>query len=166
MRHAVIVLGSFLEVSPLLLSDEHDFLVVDLGESGENGSVVAIGVVAVQFDELVEDQFEVIKRLRTMAVASQLNDISGIEMIENLTSEPGNLQPHIADRLFDVWRRIGLRFKLGELLFEFDDRLFKRQRDTVRGVRSIAFRRQVFVSRRMLVIVAGVIRVVRRHGGL
>ena len=56
-----------LSVVPLLMADEHDAEVAQAGEAGADGAVVAEGPVAVQLDELVEDQVDVVERLRPFA---------------------------------------------------------------------------------------------------
>ena len=63
------------EVAALLLAEEHHLAVVELGEAGEDGTVIAVGAVAVQLNELVEDEFEVVERLRPRFVAGDLHGV-------------------------------------------------------------------------------------------
>ena len=46
------------QVLPLLVADEHHLVVVEVGEAGDDRLVVAEGAVAVQLDELLEDQLD------------------------------------------------------------------------------------------------------------
>ena len=66
MGAAVEALAAFLERVALLMADEHDAIIAEPGEAGADGPVVAEGPVAVQLDELVEDQVDVIERLRPL----------------------------------------------------------------------------------------------------
>ena len=61
---AFLTLG---EVFPLLMADEHDLDVVEVGQAGDDGLVVAQGAVAVQLEELLEDQVDVVAGLRAAA---------------------------------------------------------------------------------------------------
>ena len=102
-------------------------IVFEFREASEDRSIVAEGVIAVQFDELVEDQFEIIQRLRPVFVASDLDDVPRREVHEDLALHPRDLDAHVLHGVFGGRRRIGLRFQLRELLFEFEDRFLKRQ---------------------------------------
>ena len=87
MRAAVVALLAFLERATLVLADDEHLLVFQFRETGHDGPVVAEGPVAVQLDELVKDQFDVVERLRTLFVPRQvLDDAPGIEVLERLAA--------------------------------------------------------------------------------
>ena len=69
MGAAVEALEAFLGVVAFLMADEHDAKVAEPGEAGADGAVVADGAVAVQLDEFIEDQVDVIGSLRPLADA-------------------------------------------------------------------------------------------------
>ncbi len=74
---ALLALG---EVFPLLMADEHDLDVVEVGQAGDDRLVVAQGAVAVQLEELLEDQVDVVAGLGPLLVARNLDDLPGLEM--------------------------------------------------------------------------------------
>ena len=67
----------FLERVALLVADEQDLEVAEPGEAGADGPVVAEGPVAVQLDELVEDQLDVVERLRPVRVPGDEDRLPG-----------------------------------------------------------------------------------------
>ena len=71
MGAAEEALVALLERAALLVADEHHLEVVEPGEAGADGPVVAERPVAVQLDELVEDQLDVVERLRPLADAGR-----------------------------------------------------------------------------------------------
>ena len=58
---------ALLERATLVLADDEDLLVFQFRKTGHDGPVVAEGPVAVQLDELVKDQFDVVERLRAVS---------------------------------------------------------------------------------------------------
>ena len=48
---------ALLERLAFLMADDHHLVAIELGPAGADRPVVAEGLVAVQLDELVEDQF-------------------------------------------------------------------------------------------------------------
>ena len=55
-----------------MLTDDHDAEIVDSRPAGSNRSVVAENLVAVKLDELVENEIEIIERLRTLRMSRDL----------------------------------------------------------------------------------------------
>ena len=51
------------QVLPLLVADEHDLVLIEVGQPGDDRLVVADGPVAVQLEELLEDQLDVVAGL-------------------------------------------------------------------------------------------------------
>src|SRR5262249_32629601 len=87
MGAAVHALAALCERVALLLADEHDAKVAQPGETRADGAVVPEGTVAVQFDELLEDQVEVIERLRTIRVPGHLDCLPGRQIAVDLSLE-------------------------------------------------------------------------------
>ena len=50
------------------MADEHDFEVVQVGQTGHDRLVVAEGAVTVQLEELLEDQLDIIAGLGALLV--------------------------------------------------------------------------------------------------
>ena len=87
MSAAVEALGALLQRVPLLMADQHDAEIAQPGEAGADGAVVADGAVAVQFDELVEDQLEIVAGLRPVAVAGDLDRLPRRQVAVDLALE-------------------------------------------------------------------------------
>ena len=127
---AFLALG---QVFPLLMADEHDLDVVQVGEAGDDRLVVAQGAVAVQLEELVEDQLDVVAGLRPLLVARDLDDLPGLEMRVDFPFERSQLAPQPADLFGDLGRIpagavLGvLGFQLREACFHLVDGRLERQ---------------------------------------
>ena len=70
MWHPVVVASSFVNVPAFVLTDEHHFFIAQFAKARQYGSVVPNGLIAVQFDEFIKDQFDVIQNLRPFCVTS------------------------------------------------------------------------------------------------
>ena len=74
---ALLALG---QVFPFLVADEHHLDVAEVGKAGDDRLVVAEGPVAVQLEELVEDQLDIVTGLRALLVARNVDGLPGLEM--------------------------------------------------------------------------------------
>ena len=133
MRTAEIAFLALGQVFPLLMADEHDLDVVEVREAGDDRLVVAQGPVAVQLEELVEDQLDVIAGLRPLLVPRDLDDLPGLEMRVDFPFECRQLAPQPADLFGDLGRIAAgavlgvLRFQLRESSFHLVDGRLERQ---------------------------------------
>jgi len=127
MSHSEVVFGPFLDVASFLLADEHHFLIFEFCKAREYCSIVSISMIAVQFDEFIKDQFEIVQSLRPLFVTSNLNDIPRIKVRKNFSLHASDLYSHILDRVLGCCCRVRLRLQLGKLLFQLEDRLLKWQ---------------------------------------
>src|SRR5205085_7779686 len=82
----------------LLLADEHDAKVAETGEPRADGAVVAEGPIAVQLQELLEDQLDVVQRLRPFVMARHLDRLPGRQAavalpleVHQFAANPSNL---------------------------------------------------------------------------
>jgi len=127
MRTTVETLIAFRECSSLVLTNEQNFAIVDFREADIDRPVVAERPVAVKFDELVADQFDVVARLWTILMSSDLNRLPRIQTLEHIAFQFGDFHPHVADRFQRrrSWPRLGLEFR--KLFFKFYDWPLKRQ---------------------------------------
>ena len=73
-----------------------------MAQSGDDRLVVADGPVAVELEELVEDQVEVIAGLGTLRMARDLDGLPGVELRVDLPLERGQLAAEPADLLADL----------------------------------------------------------------
>ena len=99
MGTAVEALVAFLERVALLMADEHDAVIAQPGEAAANGPVVADGAVAMQLDELLEDQIDVVHRLRPLGVPRDEDRLPGGEVAVNLAFEVHQLAANAANFL-------------------------------------------------------------------
>ena len=102
--------GPLGQVLPLLVADEHDLLVAQVGEAGDDRLVVADGAVAVQLDELVEDQLDVVAGLRALLVARDLDGLPGVEVGVDRPLQVRQLAAEAADLLGEAGESPPARF--------------------------------------------------------
>ena len=62
MGAAVLAFVAFFEGVPFLMADQHHAMIAEPGETGAQGAIVAECPVAVQFDEVVEDETDVVQQ--------------------------------------------------------------------------------------------------------
>ena len=127
MGTAVEGLLAFLERLALLVADEHHPTVVELGQARDDRAVVAEGTVAMQLDELVEDQLDVVAGVRPIGMAGHLDDVPRVELVEHIALEPRDLDARRSNGVLGFEIRIGIGFELRELLFEFKNRSLEAQ---------------------------------------
>ena len=76
-RHAKVAVNLFLGITPLLVPDHHHRLAIEPRQTANDGMVVSIGPVTVQFLEVSENMLRVIQRIRTLRMARHLGDLPG-----------------------------------------------------------------------------------------
>ena len=79
------------------MADHHDAKRIELRPAGANRAVVAKELVAVQFDELVEDQFEIVGGHRPLGMPRDLDRFPGLQLAENLLLQVGQFAAEAAD---------------------------------------------------------------------
>src|SRR6185437_6791352 len=89
MGHAEETLDFFLGVAPFLLTDEHDFMTPEASEAAADGAVVAVVTIAVQFTEVQAHQVDIVAKLRSLRVASDLHGLPGAELVIGLAQGRG-----------------------------------------------------------------------------
>ena len=75
-----------------------------MGEARDDRLVVAEGAVAVQLEELLEDQIEIVAGLGALLVPRDLDDLPGVEIGIDLALERRQLAAQPADLLGDLGR--------------------------------------------------------------
>src|SRR6267142_4196703 len=127
MGAAIEALVVFLQRVPLLVADEHDAEIAEASEAGAQGPVVADGSVAVQFDEFVEDEVDVVAGLRPFAVPGHLHRFPGRQAAVLLALEADQLSPDLADLLWAPQLAVGVRLQPGQQVLQFVDFFLERQ---------------------------------------
>ena len=107
MRAAEVTRRSFLVGPALLMADDHDLELIELGKASANRAIVAEVLVAVQLDELVERQFEVVDRVGAILVTSDLDGLPRREMAVDVPCHIGNLAPQTPNLIFHRGRLVG-----------------------------------------------------------
>jgi hypothetical protein len=75
LGHGKVPLELLLGVAALLVADYHYRLTIEEAVAAHDGSVVAVGPVAVDFLEIGDESFEVIKGMGTLGMASELDSL-------------------------------------------------------------------------------------------
>jgi hypothetical protein len=97
------------------VADEHHLLLAQVRQPGDDGLVVADGPVAVQLDDLLEDQLQVVPALRTLGVARDLDGLPGVEVGEDRPLQPGQVAADAADLVGQLGGRgVDARAGLGQ----------------------------------------------------
>ena len=123
--------GPLGEVLPFLVADEHHLGFAEVAKAGDDRLVVADGAVAVQLDELVEDQLDVVAGLGALGMARNADGLPGLEAAEDRPFQVGQLAAEPADLLGDPRRlpagpALGVaRFHLGQARFHLVDGRFE-----------------------------------------
>jgi hypothetical protein len=141
MGAAVIAFVLFFDRPTFVLADDQDFLVLELGEAGDHRPVVAKGSVPVQLDKLVEDQLDVVERLRPRRMPGDLHDVGRAQFLVQLARLVLDLDPQAANRLPHVGRFAQLRFQRSELALLLVDLLFESKFQVRRRQRAKSFNR-------------------------
>src|SRR5262245_60261655 len=124
---AVEALAPLFQRVPLLMADDQDAGVTEPGEAGPQRPVIAERPVAVQLDELLEDEFDVIAELRPALDAREFDRLPGRQTGVLLPLECGQFAADAADLVLVVRRRRGFVFQLLELVLEVVDVFLERQ---------------------------------------
>ena len=79
------------------MADDHDLIRVELGPAGPDGPVVAEGLVPMQLDEFVEDQFQVVGRHGALGMPGDLDRFPGLQLAVDPLLLVGQLAPQAAN---------------------------------------------------------------------
>ena len=109
------------------MADDHDLVAIELGEAAAHGPIVAEELVAVQLDEFVEDQVQIVAGHRPVGMPRHLHGLPRSQAAVDLAFQLGQLALVLTD-LFQQ-RVIGSagRFQFDDLRFELEDRPFECQ---------------------------------------
>src|SRR4051794_32787373 len=87
MGAAIEAVGAFAEGVALLVANQHHAVITQAGKAAAEGTVVPDGPVAMQLDKALEDQVDVIERLRAVAMAGYQHRFPGTQVAVDLPFE-------------------------------------------------------------------------------
>ena len=127
VRATEVALNAFFSVASLLVSDHHRFEFVEFRPTDANRSVVAERFVAVQLDELVEHEVDVIERLRTLRVPRDFDRFPSVEVRVNFFRQFGQSESQTLNFFANFRRIVGFFAQRFEARFHLKNRLFERK---------------------------------------
>src|SRR2546422_5789215 len=71
--HPEVPLRALLDVASFLVADEHDRPTVEAADPADDRRVVRAGPIAVQLDEVIEQPFDIVERVRPLGMAGELD---------------------------------------------------------------------------------------------
>ena len=111
------------------MADQHHRHALEPRQTADDGQIVAVHAIAVQFMPIGENHRHVVERVGTLRMARQLRDLPGREIGKNTGGERPALRLQALDLFGDVDARVGAEeFELLDLRLELRDRLFKFQK--------------------------------------
>src|SRR5262245_45136582 len=110
------------------MTDKEQLKVTQAGESAADRPVVAKRPIAVQFDELIENQIDVVAGLRSIGMTGDQHGLPCRKVAVNLLFEVEQLAANAANMLGVLGRGIRFGFETSKQLLHLVDLSFKRQR--------------------------------------
>ena len=93
-----------LERFAFLVAHDHDLVAVELGEAGADGPIVAEELVAVQLDELVEHQVQIVGGHGPVGMPGDLDRLPRLQLAVDLLLQIGQLAAKPADLVANIRR--------------------------------------------------------------
>ena len=124
---AVVAEVPFLERLAFLVSDDENLVGVEFCPARANRPIVAEGLVAMQLDELLENQFEVVGRHGAIGVPRDLDGFPRLQVGVDSPFRVGQFAAKEPDFVANLRRALGFGFELFEPGFQFVDGAFKRE---------------------------------------
>src|SRR5262249_50841846 len=110
-----------------VVTDNHNLVAIELGETGAKRAIVPEKLVAMQLDPLVEDEIEIVGEHGAIGMASDLHRFPGIKAAVDAADRLGKLASERADLVVEL-RRLGLcGVERADPLFDLMDRLLEGQ---------------------------------------
>ena len=118
-----------------MLTDDHDRTAIDTRRATDNGQVIRIHPVTVQFLEIGAQEGDVIERVRALGMTRQLRHLPRSEVREDALGERTTLGAEAVHLLRDVdFGIIAKEAKLVDLRFQLGDGLLEIQEIQVHGL--------------------------------
>src|SRR5439155_25584480 len=77
MQHAEVTGDILARVPPLLVADDHDPQIFESAEPADNRRVVAVEAIAVELDEVLEEELDEVAGVRALRMARELRALPG-----------------------------------------------------------------------------------------
>ena len=139
VRHAEVAPQVLARVAAALVADHHHRLALQPRPAGHDRGVLAEQPIAVQLDEVGEDQLDVVERERTPRAARHLHALQRREVAIDLRAQLAQLPLQRRDHLAEVDLAVTRHaLQVVDLLLQLDDRLLEFQRCRARHVSSRA----------------------------
>ncbi len=102
LGHAEVAHRALFGVAALLVANDHAGLAIEACKTADDGLIVRIAAVAMQFMEVGEDLVHVIHRVRTLRMACNLRDLPGRELRVDILGQLLALLREAVDLFGDV----------------------------------------------------------------
>ena len=120
---------AFLGVAAFLVADDHHALAVETGQTADDGRIIRIVAVAVQFFEIGEQVLDVVQRIGALRVARNLRNLPRRELGVDILGQRLAFLLQPADLVGDIERGIVLHIaQLLDLVLQLGDRLLEIQK--------------------------------------
>ena len=102
MRTAEGASRPLLKIFSFLVPDHHALVITNFSEPGQDGSIVTEMSVSVQFEKFVEGQRQVVRSMRPLRVASNLDRLPGSQVFIDLLGGVSDLIFQVANGILDA----------------------------------------------------------------
>src|SRR6187399_2999076 len=97
MRAAEEAFVALFECFAFVVADDEDLVAVELGETSSKRAVVTVELVAVELDEFIEEQVEIVGQHRPIGMTGDLDRFPRIEFAVDTANRFGELAAERAD---------------------------------------------------------------------
>ena len=127
MRHPEVAGDLLARVPPLLMTHHDDPPPLEPGQAPDDRGVVTVHAVAVELDEVVEEELEEIARVRPLRVPRELRALPGRQARVGLLAQPDKPILEPGDLLARLLRGL-LSLKAGDAVLDLDEGLLEVKR--------------------------------------
>ena len=125
MGAAEVARAAFFVRSSLLVPHHQHLVPIEPGETGADGPVVAIAAVAVQLDELLERQRQIVRRIGPVLVPGDLHDLPRSEIGIDVPRPLSQLAAELSQQLLLLRRAVGRLLNRPPTRIELQQRLLE-----------------------------------------
>lgn len=108
-----------------LVTDHHDFILVELGETCPHGAIVAEELIAVQLDEFIEDEVEIVGGHWPVGMPRDLHGLPGCQVAVDFLLQLGQLAAQLSNLVVLRQAVVWSGFKFLQAHFELVNRALK-----------------------------------------
>src|SRR5262249_43348041 len=137
MRHAEVPRDVLARVPALLVAEDNHGLVLEAGEPAHDRFVVSVDAIAVELDEILEEETEEVEGVRALRVTGELRALPGRQRAIDPLLRPPETLLETVDLVARALRILG-RAKLRDAVLELQERPLELK--LVRHTRRVYFR--------------------------